>query len=149
MVWVSRDAAQARAGGDAPLPVCCPVAGAGCGESLQGGCLAVGGSSSDSASGWKGARSPAHRCWKRRGGKEEDTVRPTHSCPGPSHQDDALNGTPAPRLPWVSTASGTKARRSSSPSQPGLGSPPASGPGLLLHQTFAAPSTQRLQGPWA
>lgn len=64
--------------GHPPLPVCCPAAGAGCGESHPGGCPAVVGSSSDSVSGWKGAQSPAHRCWKTRGDNEEGTVRPKH-----------------------------------------------------------------------
>lgn len=52
------------------------------------------GSSSDSVSGWKGAQSPAHRCWKTRGDNEEGTVRTKQRRPGPSHQDPAQNGTP-------------------------------------------------------
>lgn len=90
-------------GQGAPLPVCCPAAGAGFGESLQGGCPTVGGSSSGSGSGWKGTRSPARRCCRATGEDEEGTVRPTHGGPGPSHQDPAQNGTRVPKLPTASS----------------------------------------------
>lgn len=58
-------------GGLSPLPVCCPAAGAGCGESHQGGCPAGVGSSYDSVSGSKRVQSPGHGCWRVRGNNDE------------------------------------------------------------------------------
>lgn len=135
------------AGGPPPsLPVCCPAAGAGCGESLRGGFPTVGGSSSGNASGWKGARSPARRCWRATSEDEEGTVRPTHRCPGPSPWDPAQNGTCAPKLP---AASSTEAQTSSSPLSQALADPSPLGLDAYCPRHSLLPATQCLQGLWA
>ena len=136
-----------RLGAGGPLlPVCCPAAGAGCGESLRGGFPTVGGSSFGNASGWKGVQSPARRCWRATSEDEEGTVRPTHRCPSPSPRDPTQNGTHAPKLP---AASSTEAQPSSSPLSQALAHPSPLGLDATVPHThcFQPPSVCKVSGP--
>lgn len=106
----------------------------------------MGGSSCGSASGWKGARSPARRCWRATGEDEEGTVRPTHRCPGPPPWDPAQNGTHVPKLP---AASSTEAQPPSSPFSQALAEPSPLGLDAYCARHSLLPATWCLQSLWA
>lgn len=76
------------------------------------------GSSSDSASGWRGAQSPAHQCWRAKSDKRREPS-------GPNTGILAHHARILLRMAFLllmpSTASSTKAQGSSSFSSPGLG----------------------------